>query len=458
MGAVLINVGIVAVLIVLEAVFVAAEISLVSLRESQVKALAERGARGRRVAHLVADPNRFLGAVQLGVTLTAILSSAFGAEKLTEPSQRQLERTGLGSTPAYVLAFLGIAVIIAFVTIVIGELVPKRLALQRAEGAAQLFAPVLDRIASIVRPVIWALSHSTDVVVRLLGGDPGADREQISDEELRGLVASHESLSGEERHLIDEVFAAAERLIREVMVPRTEVTFIDGSATVAAALRETRALPHSRYPVEGESQDDILGFVHIRDLVGVANDRGRVLDVTRDIARLPESKNVLAALSEMRRGGQHMAVVVDEYGGTAGIVTLEDLIEEVIGDIRDEYDEGERASDARLLRGGGIEVDGLLNMSDFTHETGVTLPEGPYETAAGFVVAQLGHLPRVGEAIEVVPPDDDDDDDDGDDDEDDDEDDAGVPTVVTLTVAALDGRRVARLKVTVAERRPAAPR
>ena len=246
MGAVFLNVGIVAVLILLEAVFVAAEISLVSLRDSQVKGLADRGPRGRRVANLVADPNRFLGAVQLGVTLTAILSSAFGAEKLTEPTQRQLEHTGLESTPAYVIAFLAIAVIIAFFTIVIGELVPKRLALQRAEGAAQLFAPALDRLASIVRPVIWALSHSTNLLVRLLGGDPGADREQISDEELRGLVASHESLSGEERHLIDEVFAAAERLIREVMVPRTEVTFIEGSATVASALRATRDLPHSR--------------------------------------------------------------------------------------------------------------------------------------------------------------------------------------------------------------------
>lgn len=437
MGAVLVNVGIVAVLIVLEAIFVAAEISLVSLRDSQVKAMAERGARGRRVAHLVADPNRFLGAVQLGVTLTAILSSAFGAVTLTDSAQRALERAGLGSDLAYGLAFLGIAMIIAFVTIVIGELVPKRLALQRAEGAAQLFAPALDRLASIVRPVIWALSRSTNVIVRVLGGDPDADREQISDEELRGLVASHESLSGEERHLIDEVFAAAERLIREVMVPRTEVTFIDGSATVATALRETRNLPHSRYPVEGESQDDLLGFVHIRDLVSAAKG-ARVLDVTRDLARLPESKNVLSALSEMRRGGQHMAVVIDEYGGTAGIVTLEDLIEEVIGDIRDEYDEGERASDARALVGGGVEVDGLLNLGDFTEETGVELPEGPYETAAGFLVAQLGHLPLVGEAVEVTQPAGDDED-------------AAPPPKVQLTVASLDGRRIARVRVTVIE-------
>jgi putative hemolysin len=435
MAAVLVNVGIVAVLIVIEAVFVAAEISLVSLRESQVRNLAERGRRGRRVQKLVSEPNRFLGTVQLGVTLTAILSSAFGAVTLTDSFQRTLERAGVGHTPAYAIAFLVIALAIAFVTIVIGELVPKRLALQRTEGTAKLFAPYLDRLASMARPVIFLLSVSTNMVVRLLGGDPTADREQISDEELRGLVASHESLSVDERRLIDEVFAASERLVREVMVPRTEVAFIDADATISATLKVARDLPHSRYPVAGESQDDVIGFVHIRDLAGASARTAKVDTITRDVARLPESKNVLAALSEMRRSGQHMAVVVDEYGGTAGIVTLEDLIEEVIGDIRDEYDEGERASDARRLRGGDVEVDGLLNLEDFTEATGVVLPEGPYETAAGFLIAQLGHLPRAGEAVEVLQPTD--------------EESQDPDVVVRVTVVRLDGRRVARLRVTV---------
>lgn len=434
MTGVLVNVGIVLLLVLIEGLFVAAELALVSLRESQVLGMEARGRRGRRVAKLVRDPNRFLGTVQLGVTTTAIVSGAFGAGQLTDSLEGVLNRVGLHGDSAYALAFLVVALLIAFVTIVIGELVPKRLALQRAEGTAQAFAAPLDRLAITARPVIWLLSSSTNVLVRLLGGDPGAGRDEISGEELRGLITSHEGLSTEERRIVDEVFAAQQRTVREVMVPRTEVTFLEASTTVAQAMRAAGDLPHSRYPVVGESQDDVTGFVHVRDLVAATRPpvrRGlKVGEVAREIKRLPETKNVLAALSEMRREGQHVAVVVDEYGGTAGIVTLEDLIEEVIGDIRDEYDEGERASDARRLHGGDVEVDGLLNLDEFEEATFVHLPEGPYETAAGFVTARLGHLPTAGEAIEVVPAESE-----------------GVSA--RLTVARLEGRRVARLRVTL---------
>jgi putative hemolysin len=405
------NVLVVFVLICIEGIFVAAELSLVSLRESQVQALAERGRRGRRVQKLMSNPNRFLSSVQLGVTLTALLSSAFGAVTLTDSARNALERAGLGHTFAAVLGFLGVTLVITFVTLVIGELAPKRLALQRAESAAQLFAPFLDRVADIVRPIIWTLSKATDIVVRLLGGDPSVRREEITDDEIRGLVAAHEGLSSEERRIVDEVFAAAGRQVIEVMVPRTEVQFLDGGQSVSAALKAVGELPHSRYPVTGSSHDDVVGFVHLRDLAAVQSagtaktgTRGRpkVADVARPIKLLPASKNVLSALSEMRREGAHLALVVDEYGGTAGIVTLEDLIEEVIGDIRDEYDDGEVENEARRLRSGDVEVDGLLNLDDFAEATGVTLPDGPYETAAGFVVHRLGHVPRTGEAVEVT--------------------------------------------------------
>jgi putative hemolysin len=305
---------------------------------------------------------------------------------------------------------------------VFSELAPKRLALQRAEGVSLALAPALDRIAAASRPVIWVLSKSTDLVVRLLGGDPGASRDAISEEELRGLVAAHESLTKDERKLIDEVFAAGERQLREVMIPRTEVEFIEASCTVARAQRETVGAPHSRYPVTRDNQDDVIGFVHVRDLLlPAAKARAvKVADVTREVKLLPDTKRVLPALSEMRREGHHLAIVVDEFGGTAGIVTLEDLIEEVIGDIRDEYD----APDAGALRfrGGDLEADGLLNLDEVEEQTGVRLPEGPYETLAGYVMASLGHVPRVGEAVEV----------DG----------------HRLEVTELDARRVARVRVT----------
>ncbi|HEX2902193.1 MAG TPA: hemolysin family protein [Jatrophihabitans sp.] len=403
MNGTLLNVGIVLALILVEALFVASEIALVSLREGQAKAMAEQGRRGQAVSRLLSDPNRFLAAVQIGVTSTALLSSAFGAVTLSESAKRGLIDRGLGAGWAGAIGIIGVTLLISFVTLVIGELVPKRLALQRPERAAMVFGPTLDRLATVARPVIWLLSACTNGVVRVLGGDPAAGRESISEDELRGLVAAHESLSSDERRLIDEVFAAGERSVSEVMLPRTEVVFLEANLSLSRAVKQAGDSPHSRYPVIGQSSDDVLGFVHIRDLLlnpNGSDDRSQqVSSLTREIKVLPGSKKVLAALSEMRREGHHLAIVADEYGGTDGIVTLEDLIEEVIGDIRDEYDEAARAT--RRLTGGVVEVDGRCNLDEFEELTGLQLPDGPYETAAGFVVAQQGRLPSVGDQVVV---------------------------------------------------------
>jgi putative hemolysin len=400
------NVAIVLALIAVEGLFVAAEIALVSLREGQAKSLAESGRRGEAVARLTADPNRFLAAGQIGVTSTALLSSAYGAVTLSESAKTALVKWGLSDSLASVIGVVGVTLLISFVTLVIGELAPKRLALERPERAAMIFGPTLDRIATAARPVIWILSKCTDVVVRMLGGDPRAGRQAISQEELRGLVAAHESLTSDERRLIDDVFAAGERSVSEVMISRTEVAFLEGSMTIRRAVKLASDSPHSRYPVTGRSNDDVLGFVHIRDLIlgapgtEVSTDRARVVsDLVRDIKVLPGSKNVLSALSEMRREGHHVAIVVDEYGGTDGIVTLEDLIEEVIGDIRDEYDDQEAAP--RRFTGGIAEIDGRDNLDEFAEAAGFELPDGPYETAGGFVMARLGKLPQVGDRVEI---------------------------------------------------------
>jgi putative hemolysin len=419
---ILISIALIVVLIVFGGVFVAGEIALVSLRESQVRNLAERGKRGVRVAELTATPNRFLAAAQIGVTFAGFMSAAFGEARLSHHLRPVLEDAGLSAGFADVLALILITLVISYVAIVIGELVPKRLGLQRAEGAAVLLAPVLDRFATIMRPVVWLLSLSTDVVVRALGGDPSAKRDAITEEELRGLVASHESLSKDERKLIDEVFAAGERQLREVMIPRTEVEFLEASMSVARAAKVTATAPHSRYPVTRGSQDDILGFLHVRDLLMTAAlaRTKKVSDITREVKLMPGTKKVLPAMSEMRREGHHLAIVVDEYGGTAGIVTLEDLIEEIIGDIRDEHDAP--SAEFHLYRGGTTEADGLLNLDEVEEQTGLRLPEGPYETLAGFVMAALGHVPRVGEAVEA-----------GD---------------RRLEVSEVDGRRVSRVRVT----------
>lgn len=411
-----VNIALVLFFILLGSFFAAAEIALVSLRESQVERLAQRGRRGRTLASLVRDPNRFLAAVQVGVTLAGFISAGFGASQIAPAIAPVLESWGLSEGWASAISFIGVTIVIAYISLVIGELVPKRIALQRAESTALILAGPVELLARITRPFIWLLSISTNALVRLLGGNPHSAKEQITGEELRDIVAATEELTAEERALIDDVFDAGDRELREVMLPRTEVAFLDASTPVSEAIIEVSDAPHSRYPVIRGSADDVVGVVHIRDLLTPDVDRStrRVGDLARETAFFPGTKQVIPALTEMRRLRQHLAIVVDEYGGTAGIVTLEDLVEELVGDIRDEYDT--EASGPRT------DVDGLLNLEDFTDETGVELPDGPYETVAGFVVSELGELPTVGASVEV---------------------DGHV-----LTVTELDGRRVARISVT----------
>jgi putative hemolysin len=258
--------------------------------------------------------------------------------------------------------------------------------------------------------------------MRLLGGDPNAGREEMSEDEVRGLLATHTGLTAEERRIVSDVFVAGDTRLREVMVPRTEVAFLDATTPLTTALTQIAEQPHSRYPIAGTGVDDVIGFVHVRDLLDpqLSGRRVRLGDLARPVMMLPGTKNVLPAMSQMRREGAHLAIVVDEYGGTAGIVTLEDLVEELVGDIRDEYDSS--LGSTRTLAGGVVEVDGLLNLDDFLDETGLALPEGPYETAAGYVMWSLGRVPVAGDSVVVLGR--------------------------RLDVITMDGRRVERLRVT----------
>ncbi|HET6625607.1 MAG TPA: hemolysin family protein [Nocardioidaceae bacterium] len=400
MNGTLANIGLVVVFVLIGGVFAAAEISLVSLRDSQVRALAGRGKRGRTVAELNEDPNRFLAAVQVGVTLMGFLSAAFGGATLSGDLAPVLRGWNVPGGAAEPLALVLVTIAISYLSLVLGELAPKRLGLQRSETFALWLGPMIDKISRVSRPVIWLLSVSTDAVVRLVGGDPGAQREQMSDEELRELVNAHETLGEEERRIVEDVFEAGDRQIREVMIPRTEVDFLDAQTPVYKAAKDALAQPHSRYPVIRGSADDVIGFVHVRDLFdpGMAGRSVRVGELARSTLTLPWTRPILAALADMRREGTHLAMVADEYGGTAGIVTMEDLVEELIGDIKDEYDVDE--AETTHHRGGEVEVDGLLNLDDFEDETGVELPDGPYETVAGYIMAQLGRVPVVGDSTD----------------------------------------------------------
>ncbi|MEN9693187.1 MAG: hypothetical protein RLZZ330_831 [Actinomycetota bacterium] len=385
--------------ILISALFVAAEIALVSLRDTQVQQLASRGKRGKALGKLMQEPTRFLAAVQVGITFTSFVSAGLGASEIVPVLTPYLENLGLNPDFSSTVSFILITLIVAYVSLVIGELVPKRLAIQQAESLALLFAIPVEVIARATKPFIWLLTKSTNGVLRIFGIDPKASREMMSGEELRDIVAAHEELSEEERDLIDDVFDAQDRELREVLRPRTEVEFLDGELPVYKAAKMIAELPHSRYPVIGDSPDDVIGFVHIRDILdpAMAERSIRLQDLARDLQRYPGTKGVIPTLSDMRRKSVHLALVEDEYGGTAGIVTLEDLVEELIGDIKDEYDEAETIE----VRG-EVVVDGGMNLEDFLELTSIELPEGPYETVAGYLVAELGQLPEVDLSVEFA--------------------------------------------------------
>jgi len=397
-----IDIGMVALFIVLGGIFVAAEIALLSLRDSQVRQIASKGKRGAKVAELVKNPNRFLAAVQVGVTFFGFLSAALGAQRIGEYLVPRLENWGLSQSYAPTVSLLSLTIVIAYFSLIFGELVPKRLALQHAEKIALAAANSVDVIAHIFRPIIWLLSHSTDFVVRLFGLDPKATRADISEAELLDLVSGHAALTTEERDIVEEVFNASERQLHEIMVPRTEVDFLDASLSITQAIRIAVEKAHSRYPVIQGSSDEVIGFIHVRDLLNPAYN-GKdftIIEIIRNVIFLPGTKGILPALTEMRSQRQQIAIVLDEYGGTDGIVTLEDLVECLIGEIHDEYDshEGEVQSQDRT---GDFEVEGLISLEDLFDETGVEIPAGPYETLSGFVMHFLGRIPRLNDVIRV---------------------------------------------------------
>lgn len=416
------SIGLIVALIILGAIFVAAEIALVSLRESQIKQIATRGKRGAKVASVASNPNRLLATLQVGVTVTGFLSAALGADRLGDHFIPWLESRGLSGDSASTASLIGLTFIIAYFSLVFGELVPKRVALYRTEQIAMYSAGFIDFVAKIFRPVIWVLSHSTSLVVRLFGIDPKEQRSQISEEELLDLVAGHAALTDEERDIVEEVFNASERQVHEVMVPRTEVDFMDASLTVGKAISLAIEKAHSRYPVVRGSSDEVVGFIHVRDLLdtSLANSNAKIQELARNIMYLPGTKAILPALTEMRNQRQHLAIVLDEYGGTDGIVTLEDLVETLIGDIRDEYDTDEEEI-SQESRTGDFEVDGLISLEDLMEETGIELPEGPYETASGFVMNYLGRIPVVNDVVGV--------------------------NGVRITVLSMEGKRAGRLLI-----------
>jgi magnesium and cobalt exporter, CNNM family len=388
---------IVLLLVLGNAIFVAAEYALVTGRRSRLEERAERGGRGARTAlRLMDDPVRFISTVQVGITISAILLGAIG-----EPLLSGLIEPPISTTVSFLIAFA----ILTYLSVVLGELVPKAVALQRAEVLAVALAIPLDWLARIAHPLVWLLQVSANVVLRLLRVKPApAGMIAYTREDIRHSVAAAEDV-GEfqeaEEEMLYKVFDFASKEVSAVMVPRPEVVAISVDMAPEDALATVVDSPFTRYPVFRDSLDEIIGVLHVRDLFAAMHDFGianvSLEGIVRPAYVVPETKDLAALLADFRREKQHMAIVIDEYGAMEGIATLEDLLEEIVGEIEDEFDlpdtSVERVDEKRIRIGGTYSID------DFNEEFGTELAQEDFNTMAGLVFGELGRAPEVGDSV-----------------------------------------------------------
>jgi putative hemolysin len=412
-----------------EGVFVAAEIALVTIRRTRVDQLAEEGNRSaKRVRSLVAQPGRFLAVTQIGLTFLGFLASAYAAVNLTVSLEAALEGTGwpIISTSAATLALIIVTLILSLFTIIFGELVPKSLALAHTETFALRLSGFIEVLLRVLGPLVRVLTAITTAVARMLGAGDQAQG-VMSTQELSILVergGEQGILEAEEEQMIQAVIELGDQRIHEVMVPRIAMVSLPAGATLEDAIDTLIDQGHSRIPVYEETIDEIVGILYAKDLLpflkGSAAERPALRSILRTPVFVPESMSVDDLLHEFQRRKVHIAIVLDEYGGTAGLVTIEDLLEEIVGEIQDEYDEEEplivRLSDDEARIDGRADVDDLADLFD----TNLGLDDADeYDTVGGLIYHRIGGVPKPGDQVTV----------DG----------------LTLTVETTDGRRVGKV-------------
>jgi CBS domain containing-hemolysin-like protein len=388
----------VAGLLLLNAFFVAAEYGLVTARRTRITELRDQGnKRARLVLQITANPPRFIAAMQLGVTITSLGIGALG-----EPVFAHI----LDPIPATIVSFGLAFLLITYLHVVVGELIPKGTALGHPETTALVVSTPVRWFFAAFKPLIWVLERSSDGALRVLGLEPpGEDRGVYSEAELKMLLSrstEHGELEAQEQEMLYKVFDFADKEVSDVMVPRPEVVALSIELPPEECLAAVIDSPYTRYPVYRETPDNVVGILHVRDLFSAMNDRGianiRIEEIIRDAYIVPETKDLAAMLTEFRRTNQHMAIVVDEYGSTQGIVTLEDLLEEIVGEIEDEFDLPDESFER--IDDDTIRVDGTFPIDDFNEQFGTQIPIEDYHTLGGFVFGLLGRAAAPGDSID----------------------------------------------------------
>ncbi len=415
------RIGFLALLILANALFVVGEYAVVAAPRVGISERAAQGERSAGIAlALMDEPVRLISTVQVGITAVGILTGAIG-----EPLVRGMIGDELPGWLAFLIAFGAVT----YLTVVFGELVPKAITLDRTEAMALRVARPMRTVESALRPVVWGLEVSARAVLRLLGvRDLRAGRQISTAEELHAVVAEAHGrgvIPGAQEELLHRVFDFARREAADAMIPAAAVDWLEADASAAAALDEVIRHPRSRYPVAEGSLDHLLGSVHVRELVAAAqaDPSAAVRALARPVPIVPETKDLGALLHELRDQRQHLAVVADEYGGTLGIVTMEDILEEIVGEIQNEYDLPGYALD--WLDERVVEMDGSMSVDDFSESVGVELPQAKARTMAGLVFDALGRRPCDGDRVTAGP--------------------------VELVVERTDGLRIARLRATLPE-------
>ena len=383
--------------------FSMSELAVVSAKRAVLEPEAEEGDRKARSAlDLASNSEQFLATIQVAITLVGFASSAFASTSLSDPLCAWFESLGMPLAIATPLAPVLITLAVSYLSIVVGELVPKRIALSDAERMAKSVSGPIRGFMHVARPLVWLTAKSANGLSALLGIKSADERDSVSEEEIKYMVTDADELSDEEKSMIHEVIDLGDTIAREVMVPRVDMTAMEDTSTLSEVLAVMRRTGYSRIPIYHDSVDRIVGIAHIKDLISPILDEGRASDAVSAHVRsadfVPDTKDIIPLLSEMQSSHDQMVIVVDEYGGTAGVITIEDIVEEVVGEIEDEFDPDNKyltkLSDREWL------VDGRYSIDDAI-ELGWPIEDSEeYETVAGFVLELADKLPHPGDVIE----------------------------------------------------------
>lgn len=404
MGAVVFSIVATFLLTLLNGFFSMSEMALTTAKRASLEHDADEGdKRAVQALELATDSTDFLATIQVAITLVGFFSATVSSNTLSDPLTRLVESFGIAplSAVAPVASPIVITLIVSYLSIVVGELVPKRIGLSDAEGMAKSVAGTIMVFRKIARPLVWLTQASANGLSAIMGIKSADDRQNVSEEEIKYMVSEQDTLLDEEKRMIHEIFDLGDAVAREVMVPRVDVTMVEDTDTIEEVLDVMRSTGYSRIPVYREDTDNVVGIAHIKDLIELAlssKGKGAVAGCLRDATFVPDTKDILPLLSEMQTAHEQMVVVVDEYGGTAGVITVEDIVEEIVGEIVDETD---RERPILKQEGPGVWLaDGRFPVEDAV-EMGWPLAESEdYETIAGWVLSMLDTVPQMGYSFE----------------------------------------------------------